>query len=120
MTPKFGFAETFTWIKFTGMNKKMQYTRPKGVLSNRPTRAKKKRKLSPTWQGRQQASVEHRVLGGPSTDFLKRYQLNENSHPMDWFTAFMPLTPDANLEDAAVANVKGDRTTKFAVSNWTQ
>ena len=39
---------------------------------------------------------------------------------MDWFTAFMPLTPDANLEDAAVANVKGDRTTKFAVSNWTQ
>jgi len=38
---------------------------------------------------------------------------------MDWFTAFMPLTPDANKEDPAVANVKGDRTTKFAVSNWT-
>jgi hypothetical protein len=38
---------------------------------------------------------------------------------MDWFTAFMPLTPDAHLEDPAVANVKGDKTTKFAVSNWT-
>ncbi len=38
---------------------------------------------------------------------------------MDWFTAFMPLTPDANKEDLAVANVKGDHRAKFAVSNWT-
>jgi hypothetical protein len=38
---------------------------------------------------------------------------------MDWFTAFMPLTPNANKEDPAIANVKGDRKTNFAVSNWT-
>jgi hypothetical protein len=38
---------------------------------------------------------------------------------MDWFTAFMPLTPDANKDDPAIANVKGDRKTKFAISNWT-
>ena len=31
----------------------------------------------------------------------------------------MPLTPDANLEDPAITNVKGDKTTKFVVSNWT-
>ena len=49
----------------------------------------------------------------------RRYSLDENSHPMDWFTAFMPMTPEMNREDAAAANVKGDRTTKFAVSNWT-
>jgi hypothetical protein len=34
---------------------------------------------------------------------------------MDWFLAFMPMTPDMNKEDLAAANVKGDWTTKFAV-----
>ncbi len=38
---------------------------------------------------------------------------------MNWFTAFMPLTPDANKEDPAMVNVKGDCHTKFAISNWT-
>ncbi len=62
--------------------------------------------------------VEPRVLGGPNSDFLKRYGLNNKSHPMHWLTAFMLLTPDANKEDLAVANMKGDCRTKFAVSNW--
>jgi hypothetical protein len=63
--------------------------------------------------------IKQRVVGGPNTDFLKRYGLNKTSHPMDWFTVFMPMTPDMNWEDPAVANVKGNCTTKFAVSNRT-
>ena len=63
--------------------------------------------------------VGPRKVGGPNTAFLRQYGLDEKSHPMDWFTAFMPFTPDANLVDPAIANVKGDRMTKFAVSNWT-
>jgi hypothetical protein len=63
--------------------------------------------------------VGPRKVGGSNTAFLRRYGLEEKSHPMDWFTAFMWLTPDANMEDPAIANVKEDRTTKFAVSNWT-
>jgi hypothetical protein len=31
--------------------------------------------------------------------------------------AFMPLTPNMNCEDLGVANVKGDKTTKFSISN---
>ena len=38
---------------------------------------------------------------------------------MNWFSAFMPMIPDINKEDPAAANVKGNRTPKFAVSNWT-
>ncbi len=38
---------------------------------------------------------------------------------MEWFTAIMPMTPDDNLEDPSVANVKGGHRTKFAASNWT-
>ena len=38
---------------------------------------------------------------------------------MDWFTALMPMTPEDNLEDPSVPNVKGDLHTKFAMSNWT-
>ena len=32
--------------------------------------------------------------------------------------ALMPMTPDDNKEDAVAANVKGNNTTKFSVSNW--
>ncbi len=52
-------------------------------------------------------------------DFLKCYHLNETHHRMDWFVAFMPQTPDNNNEDPALAIIKGDRTTKLAISDWT-
>jgi hypothetical protein len=45
--------------------------------------------------------------------------LLSTSHPMDWFTALMLLTPNDNKEDLAVENVNGDRRTKLVVSNWT-
>ncbi len=63
--------------------------------------------------------MELRVLGGPNAAFLERYGLDEISHPMDWFTAFVPLTLDMNHEDPGVANIKGNKSTKFAISNWT-
>ena len=96
----------------------MLYVRPNGRAGNRK-KTQRKRKRCPTQQCCLPMPVGPRVLGGPSTTFLRRYGLNKKSHPMDWFTAFVPLTPDANLEDPAIANVKGDKTTKFAVSNWT-
>ena len=37
---------------------------------------------------------------------------------MDWFNALMPMRPEDNLEDPAVANVKGDKRSKFSVSNF--
>jgi hypothetical protein len=58
-------------------------------------------------------------LGGPNSNFLKRFELDETKNPMDWFTAFMPMTPEDNLEDPLVPNIKGDLRTNFAVSNWT-
>ena len=63
--------------------------------------------------------VGPRKVGGPNTAFLRQYGLDKMSHSMDWFTAFMPLTLDANLENPGIANVKGGKTTRFAVSNWT-
>jgi len=117
---KFGFKETFDRLPFTGTTEKMRYTRPMGASSNRRKKTDRKRKRSSTRNLRAvEAEIEPRVLGGPNMDFLKRYGLDETSHPMDWFIAFMPRTPDDNKEDPALANVKGDRTTKFAVLNWT-
>ena len=60
-----------------------------------------------------------RKVSGPNTAFLRQYGLDKMIHPMDWFTAFMPLTPDANLEDPAITNMKGDKMTKSVMSNWT-
>ena len=103
---------------FTRTTEKMAYVCPEGTNAIRK-KTQRKRKRSPTRQHRPMMPVGPRKVGGSNTAFLRRYGLEEKSHPMDWFTAFMWLTPDANLEDPAIANVKEDRTTKFAVSNWT-
>ena len=118
VNPKYGFVDTFDRIPFTGTTEKMRYCRPDGRSVNR-SRREKKRKRSVSRHLRPVIDVQPRKLGGPNTDFLIRYGLDEKRHPMDWFTAFMLLTPADNLEDPSVANVKGDRRTKFAVSNWT-
>jgi len=116
VNPKYGFVDTFDRIPFTGTTEKMRYCHPRSV--NR-SRREKKRKHSVSRHSRPVIDVQPRKLGGPNTDFLNRYGLDEKRHPMDCFTAFMPLTPADNLEDPFVANVKGDRCTKFAVSSWT-
>ena len=59
-----------------------------------------------------------RKRGGPNSEFLKKHALDENSHPMDWFNALLPMTPKDNQEKAHKANVKGDRKSQFSVSNW--
>ncbi len=38
---------------------------------------------------------------------------------MDWVNALLPMTPVDNLEDAKLADMKGNKETKFAISNWT-
>ena len=57
-------------------------------------------------------------MGGPSTVFLWRYNLDEHSEPADWFNALMPITLGDNKECLNKIDIKGDRKTKFAVSNW--
>ena len=53
-----------------------------------------------------------------NSDFLKKHGLDKHSHPMNWFNALLPMTPKDNLEDPSKASVKGNRRTKFGVSNW--
>ena len=121
--PKFAMKETFERSFFTGTTRKMRYKGLHESPTNRgrppKKRARKGRKLSPTRMQVVNEPAEPRVRGGPNADLLKRYGLDETSHPMDWFSALMPMTPAMNQEDPAVANVKGDKTTVFAVSNWT-
>jgi hypothetical protein len=121
--PKFAMKETFERSFFTGTTRKMRYKGLHESPTNRgrppKKRARKGRKLSPTRMQVVNEPAEPRVRGGPNANFLKRYGLDETSHPMDWFSALMPMTPAMNQEDPAVANVKGDKTTVFAVSNWT-
>ncbi len=62
--------------------------------------------------------VKERLVGGPCDGHLELYGLNKNSHPMDWFNLLVPFTLDDNLYNAREANVKGDKTPKFTVSNW--
>ncbi len=46
-------------------------------------RKDRRRKKSPSRQLREAMLIEPRVLGGPNTDFLTKYSLDKNSHPMD-------------------------------------
>jgi hypothetical protein len=115
--PKYAMKETFVRGSFMGTTEKMRYAFVEELPIAPPKkRARNSRKQTPT---RQQyvTKIEPRVLGRPNIDFLQRYGLDETSHLMDWFMAFMPMTPDMNREDPAAVNVKGDWTTKFAMSN---
>ena len=46
--------------------------------------------------------MQPKKLGGPNTNFLNWYGFDEKRHPMDWYTAFMPLMPDDNKEDPSI------------------
>ncbi len=121
LNPKYKVKETFDCRPFTGTTEKMRY--PSQSLWQTPTtrnhRKEKKRKRLPMRQLKAPLLIKPRVLGEPNAAFLERYGLDKTSHPMDWFTAFMPLTPGMNCKDLRVANIKGNKTTKFAISNWT-
>ena len=103
--PKYGFIETFDRIPFTGTTEKMLYRRPCGRSIQKSRKDRRKRKRSEPRHSRPPPQVEPRKLGGPNAVFLKRYGLDETSHPMDWFTALMPMTPDDNLEDPSSHSV---------------
>jgi hypothetical protein len=89
MNPKYAMKETFVRGSFMGTTEKMQYAFVKeSPITPLKKKARKSRKRTPT---RQQyvTEIKPRVLGGPNINFLQRYGLDETSHPMDWFTAFM-------------------------------
>ena len=116
INPKYGYDETFERVAFTGTTKNMSY-----MYTRLKHRKRTGRKLSPTRNSRAPPlKAEERLRGGPNDKFLEKYNLTEHSHPMDFFNAFVPMIPDDNLEDPATANVKGDETTKFSISNWTK
>ena len=87
--PKFATKEKFVCGVFSGTNEKMKYAH------NLPSRPPKKKARKGKKLSRKQVvnkPAEPRVKCGPNADFLKRYGLNENSHPMDWFSALVPMT----------------------------
>ena len=105
-----GYREQFQRVPFLGTTEKIP-------RKNSRSRKRLKRKdNSPTKQDRE--THDPRVKGGASKHHLKKYGLDENSHPMDWLNSLLPLTPADNMEDSAKADVKGNKTTKFAASNW--
>jgi hypothetical protein len=79
---KYGIRETFIQVPFTGTTEKMAYVRPEGTNTNRK-KTQRKRKCSPTRQHHPTMPVGPRKVGGPNTAFLRRYGLDEKSHPMD-------------------------------------
>ncbi len=121
LNPKYGMKEMFDRRSFTGMAEKMRYYSQS--FRELPTKHKRqrerKRKCSPTRQLKASLPIKPRVISVPNAVFLECYGLDETIHSMDRFTAVMPLTLDMNREDSRVANVKDDKTTKFAISNWT-
>ena len=61
--------------------------------------------------------IVEREQCGPNKSFLEKHELDEHSHPADWFNALMPLTPKDDLEHLSDVDVKGDGKTKSAISN---
>ena len=76
------------------------------------------RRLSPTKKGKALYNVMEKKLSGPFSNHISKYYLDENSHPMDWFTFIMPLTPNAIKEDIIEFYINSDSKTMFCIKNW--
>ena len=116
VSSKFGYDLVFDRVPFTGTDAQLP-TRP-SKLSPRKTKFQRKKSLSREDQDRTKPVAQPRTLGGPNIVHLKRYGLGPFSHPMDWFTSLMPLTPEMNKEEISEIDAIGDGKTKFCVSNW--
>ena len=87
---KYGFDEIFERQPFKGTMDKLSY---------RMSRQKKRgNKLSPARMMRPHNNpdplpkAEPRVEGGPNQELLVKHNLDEHSHPMDWFVSLTPIT----------------------------
>jgi len=65
------------------------------------------------------SSFNERIQGGPNGAFIEKHNLNQQSHPINWMNALLPMVLAYNLEDPQWANIIGDEETKFALSYWT-
>ncbi len=120
VNPKYKYNEQFHRNPFEGTTTKMKYiyNTPKQKKKSSGRKKNSRKSLSPTNNARN-VKTSQRERGGPYSDFLKKYKLDENSHPIHWLNAILPLTPTDNLEDVSKANVTEDGKTKFSVSMWT-
>ena len=116
LSSKHGYDQVFDRPPFTGTDAKLP-TRPRKLSSRKSPEARAK-SLSRYDQDRALPVPQPRTLGGPNTKHLQRYSLGLKSHPMDWFTSLMPLTPDMNKEEIDEVDAVGDGKSKFCVSNW--
>ena len=112
VNPKYRYDEVFDRVPFEGTTEKMDYGNGKS-----PRKKGKGKQFTPERNCRPESVIKPRVDGGPNMDFLNKHGLDEYSHPMDWFNALLSMSPKDNRKDPLKANVKGDRRTKFAVSN---
>ena len=106
---RYRYDEQFDRAPFTGSTAKMQY-----MYHSSPKKKKRSiRKLSPSNKSKAKKvpTIEQRKKGGPNDEFLKRYGLDETSHPIHWVNALMPFTQADNKE-------KEIGSKKFSVSNW--
>ena len=88
-----------------------------------PSRPKKKNNRNPNKlleprKNKEEQIPQPRVVVGPNSDHIIRYELDTFSEPLDWFCSLVPLYPDDNLEDLKYVDAIGDSKTKFCVSNW--
>lgn len=120
VTPKFSYPNEFKRDPFEGTTEKMPYIYETKEGKKKSAGRKKagRKQVSPTHKTRR-SKVEPRVLGGPNDDFLNKYKLDENSHPVHWLNAILPMFPYDNLEDVKDIDVTNDGKTKFSISMWT-
>ena len=101
INPSFGYNEHFSWQPFLTTIKELAFKKEEERLRNG-------KKLSPTRKSRPKEVYKPRVRGGPNKFFIKKHDLDENSHSMEWLNSILPLTPKDNIEDAKKVNVTGD------------
>ena len=119
LNPRFKYTEVFDRAPFLGTTEHLPISVKRKVSPDKRKRRKTGLLSRPDMAARvEPVTYTTRNEGGPNMEHIQRYGLGLHSHPMDWFTSLVPLTPDANLEPLEECDAIGDQKTKFCVSNW--
>ena len=116
VTQKYRCSCTFKRNKFRGDTSNIGY-----IIANKPKDglSRKRHHLTKSRNSNLKPAVKKRKLGGLSKAHLKLYGLEQKSHLVEWLKSFIPFTLANNKYNADLADVKGDKKTKFAFLDWT-
>ena len=83
-----------------------------------PYKRKKGKGYTPSRNKRPVPEPEPQAKGGAKSEILRKHGIDEHIHQTYWLNSLLLMTPEENLDNPAVDNVKGYKKSKLSLLQW--